>query len=144
MYWLSFVRIGVAATCLLVWQSLYGQQIIEQQTIQSVKKTVSCGEYFLTKINAWWLEMNTFFNDPFFIFQDCDGVDQTVFIWCGCGETGYRIEKYGNVFFENEEDHPELDKIIQLIEQWVQHDALYSIQRPSVWWYETVYKIDCL
>jgi len=70
------------------------------------------------------LELNRFFNDPYFVFKDCDGQEQRVFIACGCGATGYEITKYGKIYHESEQFHPQLDTLIALLEDAVRTGAL--------------------
>lgn len=126
---------------LLTTQQLFAQQNVSEETGVALEETFWCGEYFMKKVASWWLEFNRFFNDPYFIFKDCDWTEQRVFIACGCGATGYEISKYGRIYQENEKVHPQLDKLIRAVEEALR-----------VWWLiveenengEIVYRVYCL
>ena len=140
MQWLGF-GVLLATHILFVQWVVWQTQQVKQDTSENIEQTFSCGEYFMQKVSWLWLTFNRFFNDPYFVFKDCDGQEQRVFIACGCGATWYEITKYGRTYHENEQTHPELDRLLHVLESALRAGALQAKENSNG---EMVYIVECL
>jgi hypothetical protein len=135
----SFVTLGsLYLTTLSAWTPAHTLQRVVMQ--EEIAQTLWCGKYFMDKIHSLDLSFNRFYNDPYFIFRDCDGNEQRIFIVCECGVRGYEINKYGNTYLENENNHPELDILIDRLEQSLSTGSLFITENENG---ELIYEVRC-